>query len=526
MNKQRRYGPLLPSLADLNARSRKIGLASRYGVLVILLVDTILIGYVLVSVIFRLQIAGLTLIDSLPIAMYVLPLFVFLSLIIRGHYREISKIPSVAVLLIAGVIFALISPLGIGFLVVSTVNFISSCWLIVTSTVTVEIDRSSVNRKTIAYLLLLNLIGLLFPASVYLMGRIPITTVSYSGNGMVYFELDINEAIYNGGNLNNGSILIQDLKDTRFGLEFVIRHRNNISWDSLSSALENVTSNGIAYSITLDANRSDLVVGNPSVLGTNEVIAGLYQRYSSMLFDLVETLNSSHIESKPNYVLFDMTLSPEERALFMNEVRQIDLYGFSNLVSSTITAMNQTSIERYGTELRVHCEEYELSPGLIVNSFVLDDAVDGDSSIMLACGVTRSVFDGFPSNQIDCLRSSFSTYMEGDVGEYLCYAFSSLQGSPITRLRLGEIMPSPSSNQEQIDSYNEIGTLADDIAISLGNGAQSVTVVSLPQGLSLFGSEFLTNLKAILESISEVPITYTFRIYALRAVLQAVDAFI
>jgi len=525
MKEKRRYGPLIPTLAELTGSSKKISFASRYGILVVLLLDTILIGYVLVSIVFRLQVSGLALIDSLPIAMYVLPLFVFLSLIIRAHYKELSRIPSVAVMIIAGVIFAVISPLSVGFIIVSFANFISSFWLISTTTVTVEIDRSSINKKTIGYLVLLNLTGLLFPVSVYLMGSVPINSVSYNQEGNIFLEIDTNQLTSDDIIFNNGSALMQDLKETGFGLEFVINYGNNNSGNMLRAALRNVTGNGIAYSITLDANRSGLVPQNPSILGTNDIILGLYQRYSLMLLDLVYALNSTHIQSDPSYILFDMTLSPKERALFMNEVREIDLYGFSNIVSSTIASINQTSLDSYGTELRMACEEYGFSPGLIINSFVLDDTIDRDSTIMLACGATTEILEDFTNSQIDCIRSSFSSYMAGDVGEYLCYAFSNLQGSMITSLRLGEIMPLPSSNQESIDSYHEMNLLVDDIAIALGNGAQSVTVIDLKRGLTLFGSDFLTDLEALLDSTNEVPVTYTFRIYALRAVIQAIDAF-
>ncbi len=526
MKQERRYGPLISTFADLTSSSKKISFASRYGILVVLLLDTILIGYVLVSIVLRLQIGGLALIDSLPIAMYVLPLFVFLSLIIRAHYKEFSKIPSIAVMIIAGAIFAAISPLSVGFIIISLANFISSFWVISTTTVTVNIDRSSISKKTIAYLVLLNLVGLLFPVSVYLMGSIPINSVNYNRQGNVFLEIDTNQLTSDDIILNNDSAVIQDLKETGYGLDFVIKYGNNESWNILRATLRNVTGNGIAYSITLDANRSNLVPPNPTILGTNDIILKLYQRYASMLFDLVEVLNSTHIQSDPSYILFDMTLSPEERALFMNQVRQIDLYGFSSLVSSTIAAINQTSIEGYGTELRMTCEEYGLSAGLVVNSFVLDDAIDGDSTIMLACGATAEMLKDFTNSQIDCIRSSFSSYMAGDVGEYLCYAFSNLQGSTITSLRLGEIMPLSSPNQVSVDSYHEMNLLANDIAIALGNGAQSVTVVDLRRGLILFGSDFLTDLEAMLDSTNEVPITYTFRIYALRAVIQAIDAFV
>ncbi|TFG11303.1 hypothetical protein EU537_12755 [Candidatus Thorarchaeota archaeon] len=525
MKKERRYGPLLPTLADFARNSRRIGLASKYSILVVLLLDTILIGYVLVSIVFRLQVAGLTLVDSLPIAMYVMPLFVFLSLIIRAHYKGLSKVPSIAVMAIAGAVFAVISPLAVAFIIISFVNFTSSFWLIMTTEITLEIDRSSISKRAIAYLLLLNLIGFLFPVSVYLMGSTPINSMNYEGEGGVYFTLDMNQVLYEDNILNDDSKLIQDLKDTGFGLELVVNYGNNDAWNTLGSVLGNVTGNDIEYSITLDANRTDLVPRNPTVLGTNEIILGLYQRYSSMVIALLEVLNSTLTESYPASVLFDMTLSPEEEALFMSEIREIDLYGFSSLVSASITSINQSSLELYGHQLEMTCEGNNLSPGLIVNSFVLDDTIDGDSTIMLACGVTPEILERFPNSQVECIRTSFSNYMAGDVGEYLCYAFSNLQGSGIISLRLGEIIPFFPPNREPIDPYHEVDALADDIAISLGNGAQSVTVIDLVSGLGLFGSDFLTDLEAILESTDAVPITYTFRIYALRAVVQAVDAF-
>ncbi|MHA2213883.1 MAG: hypothetical protein ACW992_12045, partial [Candidatus Thorarchaeota archaeon] len=67
--------------------------------------------------------------------------------------------------------------------------------------------------------------------------------------------------------------------------------------------------------------------------------------------------------------------------------------------------------------------------------------------------------------------------------------------------------------------------LAKDLLIAAANGVQRITVESLTGMISSFGENSIDEILSMMEDYDEVPITYTFRIYAFRAVLIAINAF-
>ena len=73
--------------------------------------------------------------------------------------------------------------------------------------------------------------------------------------------------------------------------------------------------------------------------------------------------------------------------------------------------------------------------------------------------------------------------------------------------------------------YETLDTLCDDINLATGNGVGNLTINSLPSLLSSFGPSTLTDLRGLLNTTSTATATYTFRIYAYRAVFIAIDAF-
>lgn len=73
--------------------------------------------------------------------------------------------------------------------------------------------------------------------------------------------------------------------------------------------------------------------------------------------------------------------------------------------------------------------------------------------------------------------------------------------------------------------YDTIQLVADDISIASGNGAARVTLESLPLLIDTFGPSALDALSTQLAAAASVGVTYTFRIYAFRAVFIAIDSF-
>ncbi|MHA2005110.1 MAG: hypothetical protein ACW975_12380, partial [Candidatus Thorarchaeota archaeon] len=149
------------------------------------------------------------------------------------------------------------------------------------------------------------------------------------------------------------------------------------------------------------------------------------------------------------------------------------------------------------------------------------------SVAMKVCGQTVNTLSQWDKVQVDNSRSGFSYEMDGDVGEYLSHSFSRTvaQYGPAWSMRLGVV-----GNESDIQSrpnqvYNSLESIAEDLVIAEGNGVPSLTLESLPLLLSTFGPDGVEHLMTSIEDITQVGVTYTFRIYAFRAVFIAIDAF-
>ena len=113
--------------------------------------------------------------------------------------------------------------------------------------------------------------------------------------------------------------------------------------------------------------------------------------------------------------------------------------------------------------------------------------------------------------------------MEGDVGEYLVHSYSrSISDMGHTwSMKIGSI----GDSVEDGFYYSTLSLLVSDLTISAGNGVENLTVSSLPSLLSIFGSSGVTDLRVAIDSQATAEVTYTFRIYAFRAVFIAIDIY-
>jgi len=168
-----------------------------------------------------------------------------------------------------------------------------------------------------------------------------------------------------------------------------------------------------------------------------------------------------------------------------------------------------------------------ISPGIVIESFAIDDMQDGDNVAMSLSGVSLSLLSSWDIIEVSTSRSRFSLEMNGDVGEYLVESYSKSIGilGPLYSMRLGEV-----GNVSDIEGRNEavyetLEILGNDIALATGNGVEQLTISSLPSLLSSFGIDGFTVLHGLVDSEIIAPATYTFRIYAYRAVFIAIDSF-
>jgi hypothetical protein len=114
--------------------------------------------------------------------------------------------------------------------------------------------------------------------------------------------------------------------------------------------------------------------------------------------------------------------------------------------------------------------------------------------------------------------------MSGDVGEYLTYSYSRTAGPQDIGIRLGQAGDRYGEDTSNQTIYADLTRLVDDVRISQSNGVPRVCIDSLSSFLESYSETGIIDLASSVLTSFEVPVTYTFRIYAFRGVLQAIDA--
>ncbi len=256
------------------------------------------------------------------------------------------------------------------------------------------------------------------------------------------------------------------------------------------------------------------------------MIEDIYESHQNALSHLVDE-DLVNVTNVPEYILFDMTLSRQEWQELMRRTRNLDLVGFGGLIRTSIDSVEKTRIVDASTSLYNEAFASGIQSGLLIETFVVDDLLDRDSIAMRLCGVTSSLLQSWDHMSVSCSRSRFSFEMNGDVGEYLVHSYSSSVsglGTPWS-LRIGEVGNSTDVLGRVDEVYQDFDVLLNDIALALGNGVSKITLDSLPSLLSAFGNDSLSTLGSSIDAIEYGVATYTFRIYAFRAVFLAIDAF-
>jgi len=454
-----------------------------------------MILYALSSLVTRMSFASVGLADSLPLSLYILPLLVILVSVLRGYARTRIALGALVILGISGVVFGVISNLVRGFVVLSFLNLIA------------------------VLLMPLNLLGAMFPVSVYVMGQVPVGSVDASP-AQVYVDIPMSPEL-----VPQAASILSNLSDHSLGADLRVSVDNNESWSRLEVWLTMLDSFGdIPALITLSLNRSALIQSPVTTLGSTGLFESMYGSYSDAIGQLTYVLEDAGISDASMTVMFDMRLSEPEWAALMGQMRSIDLAGVTLLYRHALDLVSRSTVESLGLGLTASVHDAGLVVGFLIESFAFDDWLDNDTMVMLACGVTAFVLNEADRIEVDCSRSRFSREMNGDVGEYLAYSYGlsagAMNGARLVGLRLGRL-------------YDELGPtgsiltptmLQRDIAAASGTGVSAITVESVTELMS-YGGDWPEALLGHGSDGEPVGVRYTFRIYAFRAVTVAIDSF-
>ncbi|MBD3407161.1 MAG: hypothetical protein GF411_13665 [Candidatus Lokiarchaeota archaeon] len=480
-----------------------------YATTSVLVMNTVLILYVSISIALKMTIAGLAILDSIPIIFYILPLLVILPSLTYSYYTSRSAAINFIIILISSIFFYLLSALVRGFIICLILNIFALGVLFVLGRFRPEGKITDVGKKGIALFVIFNLLGLAFPISVSLMGENPIAFIQ-NQEATIEIEVPLDNSTY----IEPTSTLIDDIQLSGFGLNLLIDENDETSWTHLSDWMNATNSTEISVSVLMKTNRSSLDGYSNATITNMELQRSIYQRYMSGL-ERIENLISTMNYSLHDLTLrFDMTFSNAEWIQFMQYIQGVDLVGFTSMLRKGLDLINVTEISEMETALLEAVDQNMMKTGFMLESFVLDDLIDHDTLLTPLCGVTiRSLLENNHLDNIyDIRRSRFSEGMNGDVGEYAAHSYSRSAGLYESGVRLGDIGH---------EVYSDSRTIQNDIVIIAGNGASTISISSLPQ---LLNHESFPLLGLIID-ISGVDVTYTFRVFAFRAVFIAIDSF-
>lgn len=494
---------------------------------VVLIVNMVLILYALISVTFGMTFGGVGFVDSLPLAFYILPMMIILPIMIRAYYKGRTAAWNFFFLSICTVFFAMLSLLVRGFLICLVFNITAVVSLFFMGRFRPRGKLRQAGKKVIAYFLFVNILGLSFPVSIIIMGQSPIANVPVDGTPEIRLSIPLSDFDYPYQNVTPTPQLLSDIASNQFYLDFHVLENDTNAWIRLQNWLIAINDTEIPYSVTLSAPRESLVGPNPDTLATTQLLIDVSLSHDSGLYVLFN-IAMENITNTPEFITFDMTLSRTEWQQLMSRTRNLDLIGFGGLMRNSIDSVDDMSvIENRYANLRQIVDAYGLQAGFLIESFAVDDYLDGDYNAMKLCGITPEMLRTWDHVSVSCSRSRFSSEMNGDVGEYLVHSYSSTVdglGSSWS-LRIGEVGNSTDTLGRPDSVYEDLDVLVNDIALILGNGVSQITIDSLPSFLSAFGSDSLSTLKSEIDTVEAGIATYTFRIYAYRAVFLAIDAF-
>ena len=491
---------------------------------IILLLNIILILFAMISITSRMFQNGVPLIDSIPLAFYILPLLIFLPKLLIDYYRSRSAFLTIVILLIVALVFGMISTLVRGFIILVVLNVASIVIIFILGRFRPTVPIRSIGRKGVAWFLILNSLGLMLPASIYLMGQYPIATATYSESTTIFLEMPLDSFEYAFVNLTPSGYILSQLEQSGFGVDLRVSTSNIESIQRLTSWVVALTNASIPYRLTISSNREDSPAFDTTLLGNTALIEWHYTHMLTAIDTILTEFDNLEISSDNLSIYFDMRLSDYEWSHLLNLTRSIDLQGFSQLVRRSLDSIASSYFPIAASYITQALEGRIIDLNLVVEGFVIDDMLDDDITMMEFCGVSPEVLSILDADiEVGCERSRYSEAMDGDVGGYLVHTYSV---SPLVNsVRIGVAGTETGLEPIPTPVYQSLEELAGDIVRASGNGVQEIVVSSLPSILHSFGSNGITDLNDAIESQEVVTITYTFRIFAFRAVVMAIDSF-
>jgi hypothetical protein len=506
-----------------------VSLFLKMFVCVVMFLDIILMVYALLAVTYRASSLGVSLVDSLPLAFYALPLLVFLPSMLKAYYDSRMGIVPLFIFIIAGLVLLLIASVQPLFYLVSALNIMAILVVILDGRFHPQSSIRSLGKRTVVYLLVLNMIGLVFPASVYVMGQTPIAAISFEELPNLYLTVPTAAVEYVSENIPPDSHLLDEIQDAGFGIDIQYLAMNNNSVDLVTDWLTEASNRSLPLRVTVHSNRSALLSEDLSIanqLALSEVYSVL-EDGTQELCDIIQNLG---IEQSSIEIQVDLRLSPCEWGALLEPMRALNLAGFSGLVEEAIRGIDHSSLDAQYESLHEVVDSAGLSLGLLVDAFVIDDLQDDDPTLMLTNGVTPAVIKDADFVEIDIQRSKFSLEMDGDVGKYLVHSYS--QSARVLSdigikcsCRLGIVGEVEFLDGRDNPVYQTSDTIASDVAVCAGHGLSSLTITSLESLLRTEGGLSVNQLKTRILDAGTQTVTYTFRIYAFRAVVFAIDSF-
>ncbi|MBS3794844.1 MAG: hypothetical protein KGY80_08105 [Candidatus Thorarchaeota archaeon] len=479
---------------------------------VVLAINTVLMLFTLIHVIGWLLVAGLPLLDSLPLVLYVIPLLIILPSLVYSYYTSRSANVNLVVTIIELVIFTWLTNLVRGFLILILMNMVALFFMLIYGQFGFQGNLKELGKKGIAWFIFMNLLGLAMPTATYAMGRNPIATVSTSESSSLRFSVSADE------NLSSVQPLLDSIQSDDFGLDLKIQV-DDLNWyQKAVDWLNMLNGTDMNHSITFSVNREKHFQLSNQKLGSAELLHLVFEGYYAVLNETLHRIDFTSAYRKPNVIYLDMSLSHSEWSLLFRSIRAVDFGAFSTTIRSMLDSSNRTMIQEWTSRLMRLGESFGVSLGLVVEPFVMDDSMDGDDNAMRVCGLISDTLGSWDSIEVSCNKTLFSEAMAGDVGEYFVYSYSRTVSSlsHFDSIRISESGKSP---------YSRMDILANDIVLASSGSPRWITVESLTSMLSCFGEDSVQLLNEAITSIEEVPVTYTFRIYAFRVVFLAIDAF-
>ncbi len=500
-----------------------------YAIFAIYIMNIFILFYTLLSVLVRMIFAGNTLLELIPIILWVLPLFFIIPLITIGLYKNKNTIGSLLVMLIASLFLMAISPLLSKMTIINVINLFGVLLIFggfhFKRVKHVSLKRPKISRKSIFWFVFLNIIGIGFPYSVSYMGHNPIVSIPVAQEmPQIGFIIDYSPDL--GANVNWTSLSNITL--------------NNISkygYIILDAPADQFNTNSWFYNMTMFLGTHGInIVARPRETSTSDWHVSMQNinTYYKITQNLTKWIKDNNFESYIKGIEIDFSQAREENLEMMQYMRRVDIPGLCRYLRTLGNISSANTFQIY-EQLGTYIKNQGYTARSLGMPMVLDDLVDGDNFIQLLMGHPMGIA-GWNKKGITLERSTISYAMDGEVYSYYPYSYGLSLYRNFGNESIATIGIAGNISEDKLNiihaSYSNISEIVRDILILSGIGIQDIEIYSLNTIYASFGEQGVTDIltqisKAIEAQTGEasIPLTYTFRIHAFRMVFMAIDSY-